>query len=321
MLYLDDGTEVHLDTSTSTAKYWAQRYYTTGASTIALRTNKTGTNNLTWLTADQHGTSTLTVDATTQAVTKRYTTPFGAPRSGGTGTWPDDKTFLGDSTDPTSSITYIGAREYDLNSGRFISVDPVLDTSDSQSRNGYTYADNNPVTDSDPTGRWLDDGTGHNEPRKGGPAGPSSPTPGVPTGGTGPGGCLYTCGSNGTASTSSTGKTSSGHKSGGSKWGWLSNAVNTVVDYGSAIFSQPDIWWGAAETGGSMALMGLGADTTATGIGLCLTGVGCLAGVPIAAGGVGMIGARAPEPGRRRPSEGGRRRPLSEGWSRQMLWS
>ncbi|MFC9646205.1 RHS repeat-associated core domain-containing protein [Streptomyces mirabilis] len=101
--------------------------------------------------------------------------PFGAPRSGGTGTWPDDKTFLGDSSDPTSGITYIGAREYDPNSGRFISVDPVLDTSDPQSLNGYTYADNNPVTDSDPTGLWLDDGSGHNEPRSEGPSGPSSP--------------------------------------------------------------------------------------------------------------------------------------------------
>ncbi|MET9039139.1 RHS repeat-associated core domain-containing protein [Streptomyces mirabilis] len=81
----------------------------------------------------------------------------------------------GDSSDPTSGITYIGAREYDPNSGRFISVDPVLDTSDPQSLNGYTYADNNPVTDSDPTGLWLDDGSGHNEPRSEGPSDPSTP--------------------------------------------------------------------------------------------------------------------------------------------------
>ncbi|MFI8193354.1 hypothetical protein ACIF8T_32045 [Streptomyces sp. NPDC085946] len=35
------------------------------------------------------------MDATTQAVTKGYSTPFGAPRTGGSGTWPDDKAFLG----------------------------------------------------------------------------------------------------------------------------------------------------------------------------------------------------------------------------------
>ncbi|MFJ9362009.1 RHS repeat-associated core domain-containing protein [Streptomyces mirabilis] len=132
--------------------------------------------------------------------------PFGAPRSGGTGTWPDDKTFLGDSSDPTSGITYIGAREYDPNSGRFISVDPVLDTSDPQSLNGYTYADNNAVTDSDPTGLWLDDGTGHNEPRSEGPSGPSSPALAYLRKKTGPGGCHYTCGPSGTTSSDSNGK-------------------------------------------------------------------------------------------------------------------
>ncbi|WP_369222621.1 RHS repeat-associated core domain-containing protein [Streptomyces sp. R39] len=152
VLYLDDGTEVHLDASTSTAKYWAQRYYNAGGQVIALRTNKNGTENLSWLASDQHGTSSLALDAASQAVTKRYTTPFGASRTGGTGTWPDDKTFLGKSADSSSSLTYVGAREYDPTIGRFLSVDPELDTSDSQSLNGYTYADNSPLTQSDPTG-------------------------------------------------------------------------------------------------------------------------------------------------------------------------
>ncbi|MGX9887002.1 RHS repeat-associated core domain-containing protein [Streptomyces sp. NPDC002276] len=161
VLYLDDGTEVHLDTSTSTAKYWAQRYYSADGQTVALRTNKSGTQTLSWLVGDQHGTSSLTVDATTQAVTKRYLTPFGAPRSGGTGTWPDDKAFLGATTDATTGLTQIGAREYDPTTGRFLSVDPVLSTSDAQSLNGYTYADNNPVSNSDPTGLMLEgDGGG-----------------------------------------------------------------------------------------------------------------------------------------------------------------
>ncbi|MFJ9564973.1 RHS repeat-associated core domain-containing protein [Streptomyces fuscichromogenes] len=151
VLYLG-ATEVHLDTSTSTPKYWAQRYYSANGTTIALRTNKSGTQTLSYLSGDPHGTSTLSLDATTQAVTKRYLTPFGAARSGGTGVWADDKTFLGKTTDPTTSLTYIGAREYDPTTGRFLSVDPVLDTGDAQSLNGYTYADNNPVTSSDPTG-------------------------------------------------------------------------------------------------------------------------------------------------------------------------
>ncbi|MFK0288572.1 RHS repeat-associated core domain-containing protein [Streptomyces sp. NPDC090499] len=154
VLYLSGGTEVHLDT-TATPKYWAQRYYTAGGSAIALRSNQTGTNTLTWLAADQHGTSTLAVNATSQTVTKRYTTPFGAIRTGGTGTWPDDKTFLGKATDPTTSLTYVGAREYDSTTGRFLSVDPLLETDKPQTLNGYTYSANNPLTFSDPTGEGL----------------------------------------------------------------------------------------------------------------------------------------------------------------------
>ncbi|MEU9381263.1 RHS repeat-associated core domain-containing protein [Streptomyces sp. NPDC048279] len=160
VLYLGT-TEVHLDTSASTAKYWAQRYYSADGTTVALRTNKSGTQVLSYLSGDPHGTSTVSLDATTQAVTKRYLTPFGGGRPGGTGVWADDKTFLHKSTDPTTGLTYIGAREYDSSTGRFLSVDPILDTSDAQSLNGYTYADNNPATSSDPTGtiRMNSDGT------------------------------------------------------------------------------------------------------------------------------------------------------------------
>ncbi|MFF4831563.1 RHS repeat-associated core domain-containing protein [Streptomyces sp. NPDC001315] len=154
VLYLG-ATEVHLDTSTSTAKYWAQRYYTGAGSTIALRSNKSGTSTLMWLAADQHGTSSIAVDASTQAVTKRYSTPFGASRGPTTGVWPDDKGFLGMSADADTGLTHVGAREYDPSVGRFISIDPILDTSDPQSLNGYAYADNNPATFSDPSGLRL----------------------------------------------------------------------------------------------------------------------------------------------------------------------
>jgi RHS repeat-associated protein len=211
VLYLG-ATEVHLDTSTTAAKYWAQRYYNAGGTTIALRTNKGGSQSLSYLSGDPHGTSTLSLDATTQAVTKRYLTPFGATRTGGTGVWADDKTFLGKTTDPTTSLTYIGAREYDSTTGRFLSVDPVLDTGDAQSLNGYTYADNNPVTSSDPTGMHPDGACGgassvcngnvetFTPNRHGGYDYHSQPYTGVKTG-------------SGTASTTSTGHT--GHTSSG----------------------------------------------------------------------------------------------------------
>ncbi|GAA4827057.1 hypothetical protein [Streptomyces ziwulingensis] len=65
------------------------------------------------------------------------------------------------------------------------------------------------------------------------------------------------------------------------------------MNYGSSIFTQPEVWWGAAETGGSLALMGLSAGVTEGALGLCLTGIGCLAGAPIAAVGAAGIGVGA----------------------------
>jgi RHS repeat-associated protein len=286
VLYLG-STEVHLDTSTTTAKYWAQRYYSAGTTTIALRTNKSGAQTLSYLSGDPHGTSTLSLDATTQAVTKRYLTPFGGTRTGGIGPWPDDKTFLGKTTDTTSGLTYIGARQYDPNTGRFISVDPVLDTTDAQSLNGYTYADNNPVTASDPTGLWLDDGTGHSEPRGGGNPGSNV---GVPRGGTGPDGCYYTCGgtSNGTS-----GKSNNSGNSGndGSGSNWLSSVTHTVINYSVAIFTEPDVWWSTAETVVGLGMMVGGGMLAESGVAVCATGVLCVVGAPAAAlGATAVVG-------------------------------
>jgi RHS repeat-associated protein len=95
--------------------------------------------------------------------------------------------------DTATGLTHIGAREYDHTSGRFLSADPIIDIAYPLQMNGYAYANNSPVSHSDPTGLWIDDGTGHSEPRRdGGPTGPQNPNgPGVPRGGTGPGGCYY----------------------------------------------------------------------------------------------------------------------------------
>jgi RHS repeat-associated protein len=149
VLYLG-STEVHYNAATG--DIWGQRYYAAAGATIAVRTNESGTEKLSFLAGDAHGTSTLAVAATDLAVTKRYFTPFGESRQGGTGTWTDDKAFLGKTIDDTTGLTHIGAREYDASIGRFISIDPKLTLDQHQSLNGYGYANNNPVTFADPTG-------------------------------------------------------------------------------------------------------------------------------------------------------------------------
>ncbi|WP_079034595.1 RHS repeat-associated core domain-containing protein [Streptomyces hirsutus] len=144
VLYLA-GQELHYGTVAK--KFTAQRYYAAGDAT-AVRT-ETG---LSWMVDDHHGTASMSVDATTQAVTRRYTKPFGESRGATPSAWPDDKGFLGKPADSDTGLTHIGAREYDPATGRFLSVDPVLVPDDHESLNGYAYANNTPVTMSDPTG-------------------------------------------------------------------------------------------------------------------------------------------------------------------------
>jgi RHS repeat-associated protein len=92
----------------------------------------------------------MVIDAATQNSVQRRQTPFGTPR-GPAGAMPTDKTFAGGTSEPTGLIL-LGARQYDPGTGRFVSVDPLIDLSDPQQIPGYAYADNSPVTQSDPTG-------------------------------------------------------------------------------------------------------------------------------------------------------------------------
>ncbi|MFJ9526320.1 RHS repeat domain-containing protein [Streptomyces cyaneofuscatus] len=151
VLYLG-GTEIHLKVTGSTRTSWATRSYKADGTVIAVRSNESGSQRLTFLAGDNHGTSSLAIDATTQAVVRRYTTPFGAARGTGPGNWPDDKRFLGKPADTGTGLTHIGARQFDALLGRFLSVDPLLESDKHQSLNGYSYAENNPVTLADPTG-------------------------------------------------------------------------------------------------------------------------------------------------------------------------
>jgi RHS repeat-associated protein len=137
--------ELRLDKTTG--KVAGTRYYDHGGSLVAVNTGGT----IQFQSADPHGTAELSINASTQALAQRRFTPFGQFRGSPTGIWPTDKGFVGGTIDP-SGLTNLGARQYDPNTGRFISVDPIFDAKDPQSWNGYAYADNNPTTASDPSG-------------------------------------------------------------------------------------------------------------------------------------------------------------------------
>jgi RHS repeat-associated protein len=147
-LYLPGGNELH---ATTTGAKTGTRYYTQDTQSIAVKTR----GEMSILLSDHHGTATTAVLlATGQALTRRKKTIFGGDRTAQPATWPGTKGFVGGTQDPTG-LTHLGAREYDPHLGRFISVDPVIDTADPQQMHGYTYGNNNPLIHSDPDGKLF----------------------------------------------------------------------------------------------------------------------------------------------------------------------
>jgi RHS repeat-associated protein len=88
-------------------------------------------------------------------------TPFGelyAQKGGNT----DRKRWAGHQLHDDTGLFYMQARWMDPNAGTFLSIDPLVgDAYDPQSANAYSYARNNPVSFTDPTGMsfqdWLRD--------------------------------------------------------------------------------------------------------------------------------------------------------------------
>ncbi len=150
-LYLD-GTEIKLDTTNADVTKQtttAARYYGHNGQVVAVRM-KAG---VTWLAGGQNGTAEIAVNAADSKVVQRRTLPFGGFR-GSAVTWPGEKGFVGGTLDAVTSLIHVGAREYDPATGRFLSVDPVIDFSDPQQLNAYAYGRNNPFSYPDPTGMW-----------------------------------------------------------------------------------------------------------------------------------------------------------------------
>ncbi|WP_234425413.1 RHS repeat domain-containing protein, partial [Streptomyces kebangsaanensis] len=144
-------TDVTLDKGATKAK--ATRYIDLGSGHQAVRADD-GTFSFTL--ADHHGTGLLAVAAADLALTQRRVLPFGETRGTAPAAWPGAKGFIGgiDDTKDTG-LTHLGAREYDPQTGRFLSVDPVMDLSDPQQIHGYTYGNNNPLLYSDPDGKLF----------------------------------------------------------------------------------------------------------------------------------------------------------------------
>ncbi|ROQ72560.1 RHS repeat-associated protein [Streptomyces sp. CEV 2-1] len=114
--------------------------------TVAVRTGGT----ISYLISDHQGTAMSAIAVGTLAITRRKQLPFGQLRSSQSTAF-GNRGFVGGTNDPTG-LTHLGAREYDPTLGRFLSVDPIIDTADPAQMNAYSYAHNSPLTRSDPDG-------------------------------------------------------------------------------------------------------------------------------------------------------------------------
>ncbi|MDX3772429.1 MULTISPECIES: RHS repeat-associated core domain-containing protein, partial [unclassified Streptomyces] len=122
------------------------RYYAHNGETVAVRTGAT----ISYLISDHQGTAMTAITAGTLAITRRKQLPYGQLRSQQSTAF-GTRGYVGGTNDPTG-LTHLGAREYDPTLGRFLSIDPIIDTNDPAQMNAYSYAHNNPLTKSDPDG-------------------------------------------------------------------------------------------------------------------------------------------------------------------------
>jgi RHS repeat-associated protein len=128
--------------------------------------------------------------------------PYGTPRGTGV-TLPTERTYTGQTKDPSTGLMYYGARYYDPAVGRFASADTIAPGLGTLGLNRYTYANDNPVRYNDPTGHLSADAC-ERRPRNCGTGKPAgyAPTPStrdrgrpqaVRSRGGGPNKCAFAC--------------------------------------------------------------------------------------------------------------------------------
>ncbi|MFJ4616743.1 polymorphic toxin-type HINT domain-containing protein [Streptomyces sp. NPDC088812] len=156
-LYLGEST---ISVNAAGGPAYTERYYSqAGAPTVMRHAQGTGTAELSAQITDQQGTAYLNValaSGNKPKFSKRD--PFGVERTEST-TWRSHQSYVGGDDDASSGLVHLGAREYDSNTGRFLSPDPVLDLNDPVQMNGYVYCENNPVTFADPSGLASEGGS------------------------------------------------------------------------------------------------------------------------------------------------------------------
>lgn len=110
---------------------------------------------VTYYHADALGSTVATSDESGMLLWRKSYDPYGEKLSDGEGV-NNSVSYTGDKHDDTTGLTYMGARYYDPQVGRFMGMDPVgFQDRNPASFNRYSYANNNPYKYVDPDGEAV----------------------------------------------------------------------------------------------------------------------------------------------------------------------
>ena len=152
LLHEDSTVTLTLDSRaerTVTSGGLTERRWYTIAGTVAAVQQHTPTGVVSWniVLGDIRGSTAVTITRGTSTIISQWWTPYGERR--GTRNDPiDTRGYLNQPEDSASGLSYLNARYLDPRLGIFISVDPLITTTNEP----YLYAAGNPTTLSDPEG-------------------------------------------------------------------------------------------------------------------------------------------------------------------------
>ena len=138
----------YTDVTTNGGQTSTTKYYIAGGQTVAM--GKDGV--ISYLLPDTLGSVSLTLYADGSTKSVQVYAPYGATRYSD-GSTPTAYGFTGQRADSATGLMDYGARYYDPISGRFISADSVQ--SNGTGADPFAYVDDNPETNTDPTGHRM----------------------------------------------------------------------------------------------------------------------------------------------------------------------
>ena len=130
---------------------YVKKYYYANGQRVAMR--KEGV--VYYLHSDHLGSTSILSDENGEQVTDSRVAylPYGGVRLGEASTLPTDYTFTGQRLEAGLGLMHYGARFYSPRLGRFVSADTIVpQPGNPQDLNRYTYAANNPLLYTDPSG-------------------------------------------------------------------------------------------------------------------------------------------------------------------------